>query len=165
MDYLLLGKITKPHGLKGEVKIFSKTDFASTRYLTGNVVFYFTDNSYKPLTVHNYFKQGIYDVVSFENYLDINLVKNLINKDIYIKKEDAKLPKSYYHFVDLINCDIISENNIVGKVIQVIEYPANIILRCKSKDKSFDIPFVDEFILNVDIKNKKIAVKLIEGML
>ena len=44
MEYLLLGKISKPHGLKGEVKIFSNTDFAKLRYQKGNVVFLLSNN-------------------------------------------------------------------------------------------------------------------------
>lgn len=165
MEYLSLGKIIKPHGLKGEVKVFSTTDFASLRYKKGNVVFYFTNDSYIPLEVTSFKKGNDYDIVSFKDYDNIDKTKELIGKELFIKKIDASLPNNYYHYIDLVNCEIISNNKSIGIVKEVIKYPANYIIRCKNKDKSFDIPFVDAFIKNVDIKNKRITVELIEGIL
>jgi len=165
MEYLLLGKIIKPHGLKGEVKIFSHTDFASSRYKKDHVVFYLDNKEYKPLTVNSFFKYNLFDVVSFKEYPSIESVKELLGKEIFIKKEDASLPKNYYHYSSLIGCNVIENNKVIGKVIEVIDFPANFVIRCKNDKKKFDIPFVDEFILNVDINKKEIKVKLIEGIL
>ena len=166
MEYLLLGKISKPHGLKGEVKIFSNTDFASLRYQKGNVVFLLSNNEYLPLKVHSFYKYKDYDVVSFEEHLDINLINDLLGKNLYIKKSDATLPNNHYHYADLVNLKVISEGKEVGIVKNVIHAPANDILRCINKEnKTFDIPFVDEFILNVNLSKKEIKVKLIEGIL
>lgn len=166
MEYLLLGKISKPHGLKGEVKIFSHTDFASLRYQAGHVVFYLDNGIYKPLTVRSFYKQTPFDVVAFKEINDINSTKELIGKDIYIRKSDAVLPDNHYHYVDLINCQVYENNKLVGLVKEVLDYPANYCLKCvDSKNKEFVIPFVASFINKVDIANKRIDVKLIEGIL
>ena len=166
MEYLLLGKISKPHGLKGEVKIFSNTDFANLRYQKGNVVFLLSNNEYLPLKVHSFYKYKDYDVVSFEEHLDINLINDLLGKNLYIKKSDATLPKHHYHYSDLVNLKVISESQEIGLVKNVIHAPANDILRCINKEnKTFDIPFVNEFILDVNLSKKEIKVKLIEGIL
>lgn len=166
MAYLLLGKISKPHGLKGEVKVFSHTDFAFLRYQKGKLVYYLDNNEYKPLEINSFFKQGKFDVVSFKGYLDIKLIDPLLNKELYIKKEDAKLPDGYYHYTDLVNCNIMSDNKVIGIVKEVMDFPANYCLRCETPNhQSFDIPFVDEFIQEVNIKDKCIKVKLIEGIL
>ncbi|MCQ2795862.1 MAG: ribosome maturation factor RimM [Bacilli bacterium] len=166
MEYLLLGKISKPHGLKGEVKIFSNTDFAHIRYQKGNVVFLLSNNEYIPLKVHSFYKYKEFDVVSFEDRLNINLVNDLLGKNLYIKKEDATLPTNHYHYSDLVNLRVISENKEIGIVKNVIHAPANDILRCETSDhKKFDIPFVNEFIISVNLDKKEIKVKLIEGIL
>ncbi|MCQ2787269.1 MAG: ribosome maturation factor RimM [Bacilli bacterium] len=166
MEYLLLGKISKPHGLKGEVKIFSNTDFAHLRYQKGNVVFLLSDNKYIPLKVHSFYKYKEFDVVSFEDHLNINLVNDLLGKNLYIKKEDATLPKNHYHYSDLVNLKVINENKEIGIVKNVIHAPANDILRCEtSNHQKFDIPFVNEFIISVNLDKKEIKVKLIEGIL
>lgn len=166
MEYLKLGKIIKPHGLKGEVKIFSSTDFGSTRYQQGHVVFVLDNGKYIPLKVHSYYKYREYDVVSFEDYLDINKLNNLLGKEVYIDKEHASLPKGYYHYQDLVGLKVIFNKQEIGKVTSILHMPANDILRAKTNDnKTLDIPFVDEFILNVNLDKKEIEVNIIEGML
>lgn len=166
MAYLLLGKIVKPHGLNGAVKVFSHTDFPELRYQKGHVVFLFDGKDYLSLTVNTFFKQGNFDVVTFKDYDNIEKINSLLNKELFIKKEDAVLPNNHYHYDDLINCKIINDNQEVGIVKEVLDYPANYCLRCMGKDhKTFDLPFVDEFILKVDIAKKTVKVKLIEGVL
>ncbi|MCQ2753149.1 MAG: ribosome maturation factor RimM [Bacilli bacterium] len=166
MGYLLLGKISKPKGLKGEVKVFSHTDFAFLRYQTGNTVYYRENNEYRPLVVASFYHYAEFDVVSFKDYQDVKLVSSLIGKELYVKKEDAKLPDGYYHLSDLVGLKVKDNNQIVGEVRAVIALPAHYLLRCESADhRQFDIPFVEAFILGVNLTDKVIKVKLIEGML
>ena len=156
MEYLLLGKINKPHGLKGEVKIFSNTDFAKLRYQKGHVVFVLLNGEYVPLEVHSFYKYKDYDVVSFKDRLDINLVNDLLGKNVYVKKTEATLPTNHYHYTDLVNLKVISENQEIGVIKSIIHAPANDIIRCETSDhKTFDIPFVNEFILKVDLVKKE----------
>ena len=60
---------------------------------------------------------------------------------------------------------ILEDKSVIGKVIKVEEYPAQSTLRVKTNNKEILIPFVNAFIKKVDIKNKTITVRLIEGML
>ncbi|MFA6660234.1 MAG: ribosome maturation factor RimM, partial [Bacilli bacterium] len=82
-------------------------------------------------------------------------------------KNREELEKGHYYFSDLVGCQIIEEQgNILGVVSQVEEFPAQITLRVKRQGKAdFFIPFLKEFILEVDISNKKINIRVMEGML
>ena len=61
---------------------------------------------------------------------------------------------------------IDKDNKEYGKVKEVEEFPAQITLRVSRRNgKDFFIPFVKDFIRQVDIQNKKIIVNIIEGML
>ena len=64
-------------------------------------------------------------------------------------------------------CDVYdTESRLLGKVKRVEEFPAQITLRVSRNDKpDFFVPFIKEFIDNVDINNKKIIIKVMEGML
>ena len=72
-----------------------------------------------------------------------------------------------YYFSDLEKCEVFDEdNNLLGKVIKVEEFPAQITLRVKSKSgKVFFVPFIEQFIIDVNIIDKSIKIKVIEGML
>ena len=58
------------------------------------------------------------------------------------------------------------KKNILGIVKNVEEFPAQITLRVSRKNgKDFFVPFIKQFIKNVDIRNKQIEIVVLEGML
>ena len=102
-------------------------------------------------------------ILIFIWYVKCKIDFTKLQKDAIKGQENEK---NTYYFSDLINCEIIDQNsNYIGKVITVEDYPAQRTLRIKTEGKDVLIPFVNAFIKNVDIENKKIYVNIIEGML
>ena len=68
---------------------------------------------------------------------------------------------------DLIGKEVLDHTALViGKVKDVEEYASYQTLRVKREDaKDFFVPFVKAFIKKVDIKNQKIIIHVIEGLL
>lgn len=170
MEYLSLGLILKTRGLKGEVKVKSSTDFASSRYKRKNKVYLYKESNgdLKEVHVASYsFNQG-FDYVSFEELKDINLVLPYIGYEIVVKKEEQpKLKKDTYYYGDLIGCEVYDQNNsLIGKVTKVEDFSANQTLRIRLENgKDLLLPFMKAFIKRVDIENKTINCELIEGMI
>jgi len=168
MELISLGKIIESHGLNGGFKIWSTTNFGKERYKLGNHLLLVSpdDKSIKEIVVKSYSNSGNIDYVSFDeitNPEDANMYKGYFIK---VNKEDAKLPEGSYFFSDLEKCEIIDENGIkIGKVKKVEEFPAQVTLRCLANGKEFFIPYVPAFILKVNMDEKTIMVKIIEGML
>ena len=52
----------------------------------------------------------------------------------------------------------------LGKVSDILETGANLVLRIQDGKKSFLLPFVDAFLIDVDIEQKKITIKEMEGL-
>ena len=50
MEYITLGKIVKTIGLKGEVKVYSSSDFSYDRYEKGNNVTLFNEKTKERVT-------------------------------------------------------------------------------------------------------------------
>jgi 16S rRNA processing protein RimM len=170
MSYLKLGTIIKTKGLKGEVKVFSSTDFAEERYQKGNIVYLVNEKKGEEIPVHvhsYYFNQG-FDYVSFEEMQDINLVEKYLKYDIMVKKEELPpLDKDTYFFSDLKLCLVYDQDGQeIGIVNDVENFTSRATLRISLKGgKELLLPFIkDVFITKVDIENKRIDVKLIEGM-
>lgn len=166
MEYVKLGTIIGSFGLDGTLKLISTTDFSFERYKQGNQV-YLNDEKMTVLTVKSFRNNGKFDFLSVEEISTPEEAQALKGKDIIIKKDEATLPEDYYSFNDLETCDVYDEDdNYLGKVVHVEEYPAQETLRVRRKNqKDFFVPFVKFFIKNVDIKNKKITIHVIEGML
>ena len=161
MEYITLGKIVKTIGLKGEVKVYSSSDFSYDRYEKGNNVTLFNEKTKERVTcIVKSFRKD-------KEFPSIEAITPYINNLVQIEKSDAILPKGFYHYSDLKNCDVYDENNNkLGKVKDVEEYASYQTLRIKREGaKDFFVPFVKAFIKKVDIDNKKIIIHVIEGLL
>ncbi len=169
MELVLLGKITKLRGVHGEFKILSSTYFSNERYQKGNTIYFSNDDGKTtiPLTVKSHHISGKFDFVTTEEIIDADTAQKYVNFSVYAAKGDLKLEKNTYFFSDLENCDVIDQKGEkIGRVLAVEEFPAQITLRViKSDKKTFFVPFVEDFILNVDIENHVIQINVVEGML
>ena len=168
MEYLLVGTIVKTVGLKGEVRIYPTTHFRDSRFKVGNHVFLLDEggNIWKTLTIKKHVKNGEMDQVIFDEISSIEEAQLFIKKDLFVEKDRSFLKKDTYFFDDLKGCQVYFDNgNLIGEVSKVEEYSSYATLRVKTEtDKSVLIPFVNAFIKEVDIDEKKIVVKFIEGL-
>ena len=168
-EYLLLGYITDSFGLDGTVKVLSKTQFGAKRYQKGNVVFLYNEEKDIRLEakVISYRHNGLFDFVKLDIINTKEEAEEYRHFEIQVLKNRNDLSKGEYFYSDLKQCEIYDENdNLLGKVIEVEEFPAQITLRVKGiNKKEFLVPFVKFFVKNIDIENKKIVINVIEGML
>ena len=64
-----------------------------------------------------------------------------------------------YYWIDLIGMDVINKDgDPFGKVIRMIETGSNDVLCCKYKKSQYLIPFIKDYVINVDTDKKLIAV-------
>ena len=91
-EYLLVCKVLKPVGLKGDLKIYTYTTFKDIRYKKGSKLFYKNGEDYIELTVKSFYsKGGNLDVISFKDLDEIDKVNFLLGKEIYALKDDSLL--------------------------------------------------------------------------
>lgn len=156
-EFMTVGQITKPHGVRGEVKVVSfidsLEDFRTLDkiYLDGQII---KITSVKLQTDRAILKiEGIDTVEAAERYR---------NKYLMIKREDAdELPEDSYYIADLIGCAVIdTEGNDLGKVFDVIETGSNDVYWVKGEGKKeVLIPALKDIVVEVDIVNSKITIK------
>ena len=168
-EYLLVCKVLKPVGLKGDLKVYTYTTFKDIRYKKGSKLFYKNGEDYIELTVKSFYsKGGNLDVISFKDLDEIDKVNFLLGKEIYALKDDSLLNKNEFYYSDLTGLKVIDEdNNELGKVTSIEEFPAQITLKIqKNSAKShFFVPFNDFFVKEVNIKDGFIKIHLIDGLL
>ena len=171
MEYLSLGRIIKTKGLKGVVKIISCTEFGAQRYKKGNVVYLENPQTHEmvKMTVAYYNQEKGFDYVSFEGFEDINLIEPYLQYYVNVIKEDLPpLPKDTYYHDDLVGCVCINQEEgefgVVNEVLNILGRKS-LKIKLNKNGKFIQVPFVNNFIKNVDINNKKIEVSLIKGMI
>jgi len=167
MKRVLLGHIINVRGLKGEVKIQSSTSFPAIRYKKGNKVILVNveTKEEKEVTVISFSRVGAFDYVKFEEITDIDQA-NLF-RGYYVEYDVDSLPTldGGYYYHQLLNLDVIDQNdNYIGKVKNIEEYPSSSCLRIKG-EKEFLVPFVKDFIIEVNIEKKYIKINKMEGLI
>lgn len=163
MKYIEIGKIQNTHGLKGELKIKAYTDFE--RFEKGNYVYIHYNGEYIKMIVNSKRESNDLILVAFKDNLDINLVEKYKGSFVYIDEtQQDELDDGEYYIEDLIGMECVNQNNeYIGKVINVRDLPQGYILEIKRDGKKNGlVPFVDEFIIDVD---EKIVINEIEGLL
>lgn len=169
MKYLEVGKIVTTHGIKGELKVSITTDTLS-RFNVGNKLYLKQGNEYIEVTIDSFRMHKEMALITINNLKNINDVQCYIGMYLYVNRDELDdLNEGQYYYEDLIGLDVYDktiESGKIGKVIDVIEVPQGEILRIKlNNGKNGLVPFVDEFIVEVDIENNILIISSVEGLL
>lgn len=167
MEYIEIGQIATTSGLDGRLKINAFTD--DIRRFDKLKTIYIDKKG--NLEAHNilsvrYNKNQV--ILKLDNIDSIEEAEKLRGYYIKIDKKDAvKLPKNAYFIADLLNSDVYTEQNEhLGKIIDIFPTGSNDVYVVKDElGKQILLPATEEVIKNINIKEKKIIVKLIEGLI
>lgn len=161
-DFTAIGKAVKTHGLDGGLKIYPLTDNVNRFKKLKSC---FIGEEKKELHMIRASVKGNMVIIHFEEIPTIEEAQKYINFFLYVRDEDrVKLPENHYFIHDLIGSEVFYDSEMIGTVCDVYTGLANDCYVVDDGKKQFLIPSVKEFILRVDIANKRIDVKLIEGM-
>lgn len=153
---IFIGKIISTHGIKGEIKIISDFQFKDKVFKVGNKL-YINDLEY---VIRSYRRHKNFDMVTLNDYNDINEVLNLLKSKVYFKEEDLNLNNNEVLDSDLVNYKVISTNKKIGKVNEVFfASPTNKIVRVYF-DKEYLIPFNSPMLISIDKNKKEILVNI-----
>lgn len=155
-----IGEIVNTHGIKGELRIISDFKFKEEAFKIGKK--FYLGKRHQEVIVKSYRKHKMFDMVTFEGVNNINEAIAFKGDDVFVKRTDLNI--NGYVDEDLINCEVYNEDLLIGKVESILKNKQEILV-IRNKDKKHMIPLVDEFILNVDVLNKRITVKVIEGLI
>jgi len=160
---LLVARVSKTHGLAGELKIWPLCD--SAVYLAQFHEYTIKGKTYKVISSREHKKMLL---VKLEGVTSIECAMSLINNDVYVNEESARaaLPEGRHYIKDLIGCEVITgAGELIGTLCDVLNLPAQDVYVIDTPRGTAMIPVVDEFVKSVDTTAKKIVVDVIEGML
>ena len=165
-DYISIGKITNFFGIKGEAKVGYDNQ---NQLKNAKKVILADDISKRELDIQQVRFHKNFAIVKFAQINDINELIKYKGQRIFVLKSEAikKLDKNEYLISDLIGCFVYKENGEkIGEVVNISSNSSQDLLNIKNYFGQINlVPFVDEFFPVVDIKNKKIIIKPIEGLL
>ena len=160
MEYIEIGQIVNTNGLKGVVKVNPFTDDISK----------FEDLKYVYIQLKNeqvrYNKNQV--LLKLEGIDSIEEAEKYRNFYLKTEKESQEdLGEDTYYIVDLIGLDVYSDKNeYLGKIEDVFPTGSNDVYVVKDNlGKQILIPAIADVVKEVDLKNKKMTINLIPGLI
>ena len=166
-EYLEIGQIVNTNGLKGFLKIKPLTDDI-TRFEDLETIYIQKNKELIEFKIQEvkYVKNMV--LLKLEGIDDIEEAEKYKNFYIKINRKDAvELEEDSYFIVDIIDSEVYTdENTYLGKVIDVFQTGSNDVYTVKSESgKEILLPAIKDVVKSVDVKNKKIIVHLLEGLI
>ena len=151
---ILLGKIVKPQGLKGEVKIQLSTNNLA---VFNNLKAMYIGSSCAEI---EYLRlKDNFVIVKFKAINDIEKAELLRGKEVFIDKQDFIMEQDNYLVEDLIDSSVYDENNnFIGKLIDVEQYGAADIWIIYADGRDYYVPFIKKVFTKILPQQKLIFV-------
>ncbi|NLK95638.1 MAG: 16S rRNA processing protein RimM [Clostridiales bacterium] len=153
--YFNVGKIVNTHGIKGEVKVLPLTDDVNNFKRYEKVM---VKDEWKEILGVKFQKDRV--ILKLEGIESINEAETYKENYIYVLREnEPELDENTYYITDIIGATVFdTNNNDLGKIYDVIETKNNDVYWIK-KPKELLIPVIDDIVLEIDDKNKKVIIK------
>lgn len=166
-DFIMIGQIVNTHGVKGEIKLKSQTDFKKDRYNKNNLTYIDYNGEKIDVKVKSFRTHKGFDLLIFEGLEDINLIEKYKGCYLYTENKKVKeLSKNEYHISDLVGLNVFQNQDKKGIVQSIRSYPQGDYLEIMTINNEIKlVPFIKEFILDVNLITQSISVIEMEGLL
>lgn len=164
--YISTGKILNFHGIQGEAKVgLSQQDF----FLSLKRVFVKFENEYKPLKITRSRMHKNYAIVKFEGINSIDELLPLKGSILFVEENTIRenMEEDEFLIDELVGLEVFdTEDKKLGFIIGVSNNGATDLLSVKTNSKHVClIPFVKAIVINVSLKEKKVIINNLEGLL
>lgn len=163
-EYIKVGKIVNTHGVKGCMKCLPLTDDME-RFDELEYVYTEKDDTRRRINDVWYRKGMVY--IMLEDINDMDTAESFRDTFVSISEDQLReLPEDSYYLFDLEGMEVYSTlGKYLGKINIIYQTGANDVYEIVNGNKTFLIPAVKDVVREVDIKNKKMVINVIEGLL
>jgi 16S rRNA processing protein RimM len=167
MDLIAIGRISKPIGTQGEVKVFPLTDDKQRFIGLQSVWVGHNAERVEQRDIRTVRIDAKQVVINLDGIETLQEARKFQNKYLFVPKEQTiKLHTGSYFMDEVIGCEVVTEEQMkVGIVTDLLSLPANDVWVVRNGTKEFLIPAVKAIIRKVDVKMKRITIHDLEGLL
>lgn len=165
-SHIKIGKIVATFGLTGDIIIEHNLGKKSAFKNIEVVFIEQTKNALLPFFVKTgKIKSDIETQILFDDIKSKEDAKRLVGKPVWLTNEDFDKLVEKKSPIALLGYDVYNDDELIGKVIEVIEQPHQILLTIIHKEKEVYIPLHEESLIKIDNKKRFVIVDLPEGLL
>jgi len=163
-----VAKVSKPHGIKGEVKVYPfSEDPESFKFYSSLVFVDPAEKDVREVRLLHSRSQGKLAVLTLSGVVSRNDAEDLVDCQVWASQDDLpELADDEYYWTDFVGMEVYTAKNIhLGHVASLMSTGAHDILVVSGRGAEYMIPVRDEFIVEINETNGKIIVDPPEGLL
>ena len=163
--YIAVGRITRAHGLRGEVSVLPLTQVTS-RFERGSRLLAGEDED-RALVVSSARPNRDRMLVLFEGVHDRDAAEALRGLYLFVRTSEAPpLPEGEFWPHELIGCEVITEGGrVLGQLREVIRTRANDVWSVQSDDGGeVLVPALRDVVEDVDVDARRVVVREVPGL-
>ena len=165
-DMVIVGRIARPQGNRGEVIVDADTDFPDARFAEGAAVFVNRGGAIDTLTVAEYRMHGERPVVRFEGTESIDDAERLRGLEMRVPEASlGELPEGMWYYHELLGSRVVTKDGRdVGTVISIQGPTERSILEIDGPEGRALVPLAAAF-CTVDRAAKVVTIDPPDGLL
>jgi 16S rRNA processing protein RimM len=166
-DLVLVGRIARPHGIRGQVVIHPETDFVEERFRPGARMQTRGTTGEETLTISTARVQSGRPIVGFEGCTRIDDVERLAGQELRVPEEELQAlePGRFYHH-QLVGCAVETvRGEALGRVERVEGGVGGSRLIVGGQRGEILIPLAAEICVEIDVASKRVRIDPPEGLL
>jgi 16S rRNA processing protein RimM len=166
--HVKVAKVSKPHGIKGDIKVYPFSENPESFKLYSSLVFVdpVAQNAREIKLLHSR-SQGRIAVLTLFGVVSRNDAEDLVGYEVWASKDDLpELTDDEYYWNDFEGMEVYTAKDIhLGHVASLMSTGAHDILIVSGRGAEYMIPVRDEFIVEINKADGKIIVDPPEGLL
>ncbi|WP_408954576.1 ribosome maturation factor RimM [Natroniella sp. ANB-PHB2] len=165
-ELITIGQITRHQGNKGEARVIPLTDYPERFEYLERVYLVKNNGTKEEVMVEGIWYHKQFIILKFAGIDDIGEIMAYKNYYLQIPKaETVDLPENNYYLYDIIGLEVYTvQGEYLGQVEEVLETGANDVYVVSKGNDEILIPATLEVVIEIDLNNERMEVKLPPGL-
>ncbi len=166
-EYLIIGRVTKPHGIRGALKVEPLTENPKRFDQLETVYLGPEEGPSESFSVQHVQYQHNVVILSLVELQDRNAAEVWRNAYVQIPADNAQpLAEGEHYYYEFIGLKVYTiENIFVGTIENIVSYPANDVIVVTKENKEILIPDIPEIVKSFDLERGVMIIEPMEGLL
>ncbi|HNW58414.1 MAG TPA: ribosome maturation factor RimM [bacterium] len=162
-----MGRITRPHGVRGALRVTPMTDDPGRFHKLKQVWFSRDETTRTPFTIVRVQLQPDGVLLTVAGIDDRNMAEAWREAWVEIPgSEVMPLPEGKHYLFEIIGVQVVTEEGTaLGQVVDILRNPAHDVYVVRGEEREFLIPAVPEFIRQIDSETGLMIIHVVDGLL
>ena len=166
MELLEIGRIIRPHGLAGRMKVLSYLESQDVLDAVAELFIGRRAQDAIAFPLHAVQTGRGFFILKLEGIEDKDAASMIVGSSVWMPSERMKkLPDGEYYWHEIIGLEVITqEGRILGRIESVFPTGSNDVYVCRGTEKEILLPAIGDCILKIDKDHRIMVVRLLKGL-